>query len=229
MTGKVIQAVVFDLDGLLIDSEPVQFAAWEAFVARYGRTLNADLMSRMYGTRLVDSAQMVARELDLPIDGAQVAVERDELFFSMIPGNIGAKPGAIELLAWLERAGVATALATSGHRRYVELACRSAGIPRSFDVEVTGDLVERGKPHPETFLRAAELLGVVSGATLVLEDSPQGVQAAVAAGAICFAVPDDPSRHAVDLSHAHLIVPSLGDVAQAAADYGLEFSNSSQG
>ncbi|CAN5782798.1 HAD family phosphatase [soil metagenome] len=229
MTGRLIQAVVFDLDGLLIDSEPVQFAAWEAFVAEYDRELHDDLRRRMYGTRLVDSAQMVAEELQLPIDGPQVASERDALFFSMIPGNIRAKPGAVDLLGWLRSEGVRTALATSGHQRYVDLACRSAGIPRRFDVEVTGDLVERGKPDPETFVAAARLLGVPASDTLVLEDSPQGVQAAVGAGAVCFAIPDDPGNHDVDLSEAHRVVPSLAEVIRAARDYGLVFSNSSQG
>lgn len=229
MTGRLIQAVVFDLDGLLIDSEPVQFAAWDAFVAGYGRELDDDLKTRMYGTRLVDSAQMVAEELQLPMDGSQVAVERDRLFFSMIPGSIHAKPGAVELLDWLRSEGVRTALATSGHRRYVDLACQSAGIPRRFDVEVTGDLVERGKPDPETFVAAARLLGVPASDTLVLEDSPQGVRAAISAGAICFAIPDDPDNHDVDLSDAHRVVRSLAEVIREAQDYGLVFSNSSQG
>ena len=154
MIARDFRAVIFDLDGLLIDSEPVQFAAWDAFVARYRKTLSDDLKRRMYGTRLVDSAQMVAEELQLPIDGHQVAVERDSIFFEMIPGNIRAKPGALELLEELHRRSIPIALATSGHAKYVDLALESASIPRRFDVEVTGDLVERGKPHPETFQTA---------------------------------------------------------------------------
>lgn len=226
---RSIAAVVFDLDGLLVDSEPVQYAAWDAFVSRYGRTLSDDQKRRMYGTRLVDSAELVASELSLPISAAEVAVERDSLFFEMIPGNVRAKAGAIELIQALDARSVPMALATSGHRAYVDLAIESAGIPRMFHVEVTGDQVARGKPHPETFLTAAQLLNVPVERTLVLEDSPQGAAAAVSAGAICFAIPDDPDLRQVDLSAAHRILTSLGDVLDAAGDYGIEFSNSSHG
>ena len=229
MMQRQIVAVIFDLDGLLVDSEPVQYAAWDAFVARYDRVLTDDLKRRMYGTRLTDSAEMVARELALPITARQVAAERDAIFFDMIPGNIRAKPGALELIDTLRSGSIPIALATSGHAEYVERATASAGIPRQFAVEVTGDQVERGKPHPETYLVAARLLGVQPEQALALEDSPQGVSAAVAAGMVCFAVPDAPAERAVDLSAAHTIVPSLHGVLQAAADYGLEFSNSSHG
>ncbi len=224
-----IDAVIFDLDGLLVDSEPVQYAAWDAFVACYGRSLTSDLKRRMYGTRLVDSAELVARELELPLTAAEVASERDAIFFKMIPGRIQAKPGAVDLLAWLGRHGIPTALATSGHRVYVDLAIESAAIQHVFTVEVTGDQVCHGKPHPETFQTAARLLGVQPERSLVLEDSPQGVAAAVAAGALCFAVPDDPGEREVDLSAAHRVLASLDDARAAAADYGVEFSTSSQG
>ena len=229
MTKRPIDAVIFDLDGLLVDSEPVQYAAWDAFVTSYGCALTEELKRRMYGTRLVDSAELVARELQLAITAQQVADERDALFFEMIPGNIRAKPGALALIRTLKARSIPSALATSGHARYVDLATASAGIPRDFDVEVTGDQVERGKPDPETFLTAAQLLEVQPERTLILEDSPQGVQAAIASGAVCFAIPDAPSERLVDLSAAHLILPSLKDVLAAADDYGLVFSISSQG
>lgn len=226
--ARPIHAVIFDFDGLLVDSEPLQFAAWDAFVARYGKVLDADIRARMYGTRLIDSSALVAELLELPLSPAEVAKERDALFFSMIPGQIKPKPGALELLEELQKRRVKTALATSGHRRYVDAACESAGIPRRFDIEVTGEMVTRGKPDPETFLTAAELLGIEPERCLVLEDSPQGVRAARAAGMVCFAVPDEP--HAgVDRSPAHLIIGSLAEVLEAACDYGLELSVVSQG
>jgi HAD superfamily hydrolase (TIGR01509 family) len=210
---------------LLVDSEALQFEAWDTFVTRYGCVLDADIRARMYGTRLVDSAILVAQLLEYRLSPEEVARERDELFFSMIPGRMRPKPGAIELLADLAKMRVPTALATSGHRGYVDAACDSAGIPREFNVEVTGDLVARGKPDPETFLTAAERLGVEPAHCLVLEDSPQGVQAARAAAMICFAVPDEHGSGA-DLSAAHLNLDSLVDVLPAARAYGLAFSTS---
>lgn len=229
MNARVIRAVIFDLDGLLIDSEPLQFIAWDAFVRRYGKTLSEDQKRRMYGTRLVDSAELVARELELPIDARDVASERDALFFEMIPGNILPKPGAVELLQILHQREIPTALATSGHASYVELALKSANLPRHFDAEVTGDLVTNGKPHPETFLTAARLLEVAPHETLILEDSPQGVRAAVRSGAVCFAIPDDPARRDADLSDAQLVLSSLSEVLSALDRFGYSFSNSSHG
>ncbi len=223
-----IGAVIFDLDGLLVDSEPVQFAAWDEFAKRYGRTLNASLTARMYGTRLIEASELVSRELGLSLTAGEVAEERDQLFFKMITGNIAPKPGALQLLGTLSARGFPIALATSGHRRYVDEACKSAGIPRQFDVEVTGEMVVRGKPDPETFVMAGELLGVAPNRCLVLEDSPQGVAAARGAGMFCFAVPDNHAGNS-DLSAAHLVIESLFDVLPAARAYGLLLSASSQG
>ena len=227
--ARTFHAVVFDLDGLLVDSEPVQFAAWEAFVARYDKTLSDELKGRMYGTRLVDSARMVADELRLPIDDSQVAAERDAIFFEMIPGRIHAKPGALALLDELYDRAIPIALATSGHAEYVDLALASAEIPRRFDFEVTGDLVARGKPDPETFLTAARMLGLAPYQTLVLEDSPQGTRAAVDAGATCIVIPDSMGGETADLSAAHLMLPDLSAVLPSLQDYGWTLSNSSHG
>jgi HAD superfamily hydrolase (TIGR01509 family) len=228
MSGKTIQAVVFDFDGLLVDSEPVQYEAWETYIARFGAELPAKLRERMYGTRLVDSAALVSEELRLPVSAIEIARDRDELFLAIIPGRILPKRGARTLIAELKRRQISVALATSGHRRYVDLACVSAGLTGVFDVEVTGDMVSRGKPHPETYLTAARMLQVPASACLVLEDSPQGVAAARAAGMTVFAVPDATVPGA-DLSAACVVLESLDDVLDAAVDYGLTLSSSSQG
>jgi HAD superfamily hydrolase (TIGR01509 family) len=182
----------------------------------------------MYGTRLVDSAALVAEELRLPVSAIEIARDRDELFLAIIPGRILPKRGARTLIAELKRRQISVALATSGHRRYVDLACVSAGLTGVFDVEVTGDMVSRGKPHPETYLTAARMLQVPASACLVLEDSPQGVAAALAAGMTVFAVPDATVPGA-DLSAACVMLESLDDVLDAAVDYGLTLSSSSQG
>jgi HAD superfamily hydrolase (TIGR01509 family) len=228
MSGRVIQAVVFDFDGLLVDSEPVQYEAWETYIARFGTELPAELRERMYGTRLVESAALVAEELRLPVSAIEIARDRDELFLAIIPGRIHPKRGALNLIAELKRRHISVALATSGHRHYVDLACASAGLSGAFDIEVTGDMVSRGKPHPETYLTAAKMLQVPASACLVLEDSPQGVAAALAAGMTVFAVPDATVPGA-DLSAACAVLESLDDVLDAAVDYGLTLSSSSQG
>lgn len=228
MTQRNILAVIFDLDGLLVDSEPVQFEAWERYLQTHGAELTSELLGRMHGTRLVDSSRMVVEALGLDVTADVVARERDALFLEMVPGRIKAKPGALDLLEYLWSRGVPTALATSGHRRYVDLALESACIPRRFDAEVTGELVERGKPDPETFLTAARSLAVEPATCLVLEDSPNGVRAARAAGMVCVAVPE--ALAAADrFEEADLIVGSLSDVLTALENQGFELSSASQG
>lgn len=214
---RAISAVVFDLDGLLVDSEPVQLRAWELYLARHGQDLSHDLLAQMYGRRLSDAAAAVVASLGLGMSAEQVAAERDELFLAMAAGAIPAMPGALELLRQLSAMDVRLALATSGHRRYVDLALASAGIPSVFDVEVTGELVEHGKPAPDTFLVAADLLGVPAANCLVLEDSPNGVRAARAAGAHVFAVQHLAGKDELIVAGADRVLSSLSELPAALA------------
>lgn len=210
-----ISAVIFDLDGLLVDSEPVQLRAWELYLARHGHELTDELLAQMYGRRLSDAAAAVVASLELDMPADQVASERDELFLEMAAGAIPAMPGALELLRQLSAMDVRLALATSGHRRYVDLAVASAGIPRVFEVEVTGELVEHGKPAPDTFLVAADLLGLPTEACLVLEDSPNGVRAGRAAGAHVLAVQHLAGRDELIAAGADRVLSSLSELPAA--------------
>lgn len=228
MSAKIISGVIFDFDGLLVDSEPVQEEAWKRYLAGFDAALSPELLDRMYGRRLVDASQVVVDVLGLPVTAEVVARDRDALFLEMVPGRIKPTRGATALLAELIEREIPIALATSGHRRYVDLALEGAGIERNFTVEVTGDLVKQGKPHPETFLTAATMLDVRPEECLVLEDSPNGLLAAKAAGMYCFVVPGSTdSRH--DYSSADLILSSLNDVIPAMEAHGFCFSSGSQG
>lgn len=204
-------AVIFDLDGMLIDSEPLQIHAWREYLSGFGAELTPEMLSQMYGLRLTDSSEVVVKFLDLPVTALEVARDRDKLFLELVPGNIEPRPGAREIVSELHQRGVKIALATSGHRRYVDLALESAAIPRVFDAEVTGELVQRGKPDPETFLTAAAALGVPPEQCLVLEDSPNGVKAAKRAGMTCIAIPNDDTA-GLNVSMADEVMASLEDV-----------------
>lgn len=204
-------AVIFDLDGLLVDSEPVQLEAWTVYLRRFNEELTPKLRASMYGRRLVDTSQTVVETLDLPVDAAEVARERDAIFLQMVPGAVFPMPGARELVTELRNRGTPIALATSGHRRYVDLVLESAGLAGMFTVEVTGEMVEHGKPAPDTFLRAARELDLPPETCLVLEDSPNGVRAAKAAGMTCFAIPGPEGRRA-DYADADRVLRSLQDV-----------------
>lgn len=210
MMGPV-QAVVFDLDGLLIDSEPLQAWAWHAYVSRFDKVMTLDVLGRMLGLRAVDAVKIPIQMLDLPVDESTALRERDEIFLAAVPGAIQPHRGARELIDNLKRRGYPLALATSGHRRYVDLALESAGLSGLFDQEVTAELVTRGKPHPDVYLRAAEMLGIAPDRCLALEDAPNGVVAAKAAGMHCFAIPGEHGNPGgVDTADA--VLTSLDDV-----------------
>ena len=206
----MIEAVLFDFDGLLADSEPLQKAAWRTYLAQQDRVLEPTLIDRMFGLRLVESAALVRDELDLPFSIQEVMDARDAVFLQSLAGVLQPMPGAAETVAAMRRLGVRTALATSGHRRYIDLALRELGLEHAFDAIVTGDTVARGKPAPDIFLRAAELVGVVPAACVVVEDAPHGIAAARAAGMLAVAIPNELTR-ALDFGQAQLIYTSLDE------------------
>ena len=211
MTTRQVQAVVFDLDGLLIDSEPLQAWAWHEYIARFGAVMTPDILGRMLGLRAVDAVKIPIEMLDLPVDEATALRDRDEIFLAAVPGAIQPHAGAQDLIDELKQRGIPVALATSGHRRYVDLALASAGLTGLFDQEVTAELVTRGKPHPDVYLRAGELLGIPADRCLALEDAPNGVTAAKAADMRCIAIPGEHgSREGV--AHADAVLESLAEV-----------------
>jgi HAD superfamily hydrolase (TIGR01509 family) len=212
-----IQAVIFDLDGLLVDSEPLQAWAWHEYARRFGAVLTPDVLRQMLGLRGVDAAPIFVALLDLPVSGEIALRERDAIFLAAVPGALQAHHGAHELIAELHRRGIPLALATSGHRRYVDLALASAGLTGAFDVEVTAEHVARGKPHPDVYLRAAGARVSPPAPSHPHEDAPNGVAAAKAAGMLCFAIQPD-AEHAHGLSRADAVLVALGDVmAEVAA------------
>jgi HAD superfamily hydrolase (TIGR01509 family) len=207
-----IRAVVFDLDGLLVDSEPVQIAAWEQFLARYDRTLDPALLQRMFGLRIWDSARLLIDAMNLPLTVDDVVSERDAIFFSLLPGQLREMPGASDVVRALAGRGLPLGLATSGHRRYVDIALRALELEGAFRVEVTGDMVEQGKPAPDIYLAAANELGVAPVHCLALEDAPLGIASARAAGMTCIAIPNEMTRGLDGLGNANAVLDRLADV-----------------
>jgi len=211
------RAVIFDLDGLMVDSEPLAEWAWNQVLARYGHRLDSDVLSEILGLRVVDSARLICRRFQLPISSQEAADERDRLFLELVPTRLCVFPGLYPLLDELVSRGLLLGVATSGHRRYVTLALWTLAIESFFQAVATGDDVARGKPAPDIYLLAAARLGVPPGCCLVLEDAPLGVAAARAAGMFCVAVPNErvASR---DFAKAHRVFPSLEEVRMALDD-----------
>jgi HAD superfamily hydrolase (TIGR01509 family) len=184
-------AVLFDMDGTLVDSEKIWDVTLDELAARLGGELSAPTRQAMVGSNLASSLQMLHDDLGIAagdLDGdARWLLDRTKHYFGHgLPWQAGAR----ELLDAVHAAGIPTALVTSTHRDLVDVALRSIGA-HYFDVEVCGDEVSRNKPHPEAYLTAAALLGVAAGDCVAIEDSPTGIAAAEAAGCAVLAVPSE--------------------------------------
>ncbi|MBN1889687.1 MAG: HAD family phosphatase [Thermoflexales bacterium] len=216
-----MHTLLFDMDGLMIDSEPLAKEAWQHAVAGLGRTIDEEMFAKMLGLRQVECARRVCEWLTLSIDPQELADMRNARFMEMLPGRLQAMPGLFELMEWLEAHAITRALVTSGVSDYVATVLRELKLENSFSVVVTGESVPRGKPAPDCYLLAAERLGRLPADCLVLEDAPNGIAAAKAAGCLCWAIPNEYTR-ALDLSAADRVLPSLHAVRSELAQSKLQ-------
>jgi HAD superfamily hydrolase (TIGR01509 family) len=184
-------AVLFDMDGTLIDSEKLWGVALAELAARYGGTLSPAARRAMVGTSMAESMDILHADLGQEWrDGAEGAAWLETRMAELFVAGLEWRPGALALLRGIRDAGIPTALVTSTGRNLVEVALETLGRD-SFDVVVCGDEVDAAKPHPEPYRTAARLLGVPIERCVAIEDSPAGVASALAAGAAVLAVPSD--------------------------------------
>ncbi len=201
-------AVVFDCDGVLLDTETHWSAAEDALFIRYGKVFDADAKREMLGTSFGASAMILERLLAQPGRAAELGDELVELVTDSMSSDAKPLPGVAELIEELiEHLPIAVASNTS--RSLLTAALDSAGLLGAFDAIVAGDDVAEPKPAPDIYLRACDLLEVEPSETIAFEDSPSGVTAARAAGLHVIGIPSFPG---VELD-AHGFAPSLGDAA----------------
>jgi HAD superfamily hydrolase (TIGR01509 family) len=197
-------AVVFDCDGLLVETESRWTLAEAELFTRYGKVFDRAAKRALLGKAMGVAAPVLADLLDQPGRGLGLWDELVELVEPLIPGA-EAMPGAVELVTAL--GGVPLAVASSSPRRLVDAALEAAGL--SFDVVVAGDEVDHPKPAPDLYLAACRLLGTPPGRAIAIEDSGTGVASARAAGLYVIGVPSLPG---VELD-ADLVAASLSDLA----------------
>ncbi len=187
MTASLPRAVLWDLDGTLVDTEPYWIAEEFALVAVHGGTWSEEHAHALVGNDLIVSARYIRRHGGVDLEPERIVEILLDGVIRRICDHIPWRPGARELLEALVAAGVPCALVTMSYRRLAE-AVVHALPPGSFATLVTGDEVTHGKPHPEPYLVAAERLGVAAPDCVAIEDSPTGVASAEAAGVPVIAV-----------------------------------------
>ena len=195
-----LQAVLWDLDGTIVDTEPYWFEAEYAVVAAHGDSWSDEHARAVVGFDLLDSGRYMIEHGGVRLAPNEIVEMMLDSVVSNIKRSVPWRPGARELLADVRASDIPTALVTMSWRRFANevMEALPAG---AFDVSVVGDDVERGKPHPDPYLLAAERLGVDITRCIAIEDSPTGVASALAAGATVLAVPhvvDVPMRNDVN-------------------------------
>jgi HAD superfamily hydrolase (TIGR01509 family) len=208
-TSGGLQAVLFDLDGTLVDTEPYWIEAEYKLVAEFGGQWSDEQAHALVGNDLLVSGAVLR-------DVGGVALEPPVIVERMLDDVIAAtrehipwRPGALELVAACRAAGLPCALVTMSYARLTTTVLDHLP-PGTFDAVVTGDQVRRGKPHPEAYRTACELLGADPSRSVAIEDSPTGIASAEAAGCVVVAVPN---RVPIEARPARTIADSLADVS----------------
>jgi HAD superfamily hydrolase (TIGR01509 family) len=212
--GGGLRAVLFDMDGLLVDSEPLWFEVERAVMAWLGGTWTDQDQQALVGGSLERSVAYFLDRARAPADPGEVASALVEGMAALISEREPAvMPGAAELHAQISAAGIPSALVTSSERVIMDaVLARLADRGIGFDVTVCSADVRNTKPHPEPYQLAAALLGADPVCCVALEDSPAGVAAAEAAGCVTVAVP---SLVPVGQQHGRLVATSLTEISLA--------------
>jgi HAD superfamily hydrolase (TIGR01509 family) len=197
MMSRTIHALIFDFDGLILDTESTMFISWQEIYAGYGLEIQRAEWAKMLG-RSSDPGEAydyLEQHLGRPVDRAGLKARRIARELALLEGQ-GPMPGVRSLIEECEQAGMPIALASSSEHDWVDGHLERMGLAQYFDAVVCAEDVAATKPDPDLYLQALRELRLKSSQAIALEDSDHGVQAARAAGIICIAVPNVITREA---------------------------------
>ncbi|WDZ55859.1 HAD family hydrolase [Paenibacillus polymyxa] len=208
-----VKAVIFDMDGVLVDSEPIYFEIERSSFAHFGAPMTEEEHHTYVGVTLESMwSQVLDRhQLSNTVEEA-LSYHRKNVMQTMIAHEgLVAIDGLERWLDWLQEKGIPVAVASSSPRALIDLIMEKTGLGRYFDIRITGEEVLQGKPAPDIFLYAAEQLGIAPAHCIVIEDSRNGVQAAKSAGMQCIGF-HNPGSGRQDLSRADRRILSYDDL-----------------
>ncbi|NOY42938.1 MAG: HAD family phosphatase [Planctomycetes bacterium] len=205
-----LRAVVFDLDGLMFNTEDLYQDVGREVLARRGKELTAELLDEMMGRKSDISLQIMIDWHKLDDTVADLSAESAEIMYRLLPERLAPMPGLLALLDALEGANIAKAIATSSNREFVTRVLGQFQLEPRFSFVFSSENITHGKPAPDVYLLAAKSLGFEPAEAMVLEDSQIGCRAAIAAGTYAVAVPGGHS-HTHDFDGVQFVANSLED------------------
>ncbi len=205
-----ICAVIFDLDGVLIDSGPAHRASWRALGAELGIEVSDRAVGAAFGRQNRDIVPILFGDDRSPEEVRRLGARKEEMYRDLVRGKLPVNEGAVELVRHYRAGGYQLAIGSSTPRANIDLALGEMGVAELFGVIVSSEDVSVGKPDPTVFLTAASRLGVLPGDCLVIEDAPAGVEAGKAAGMVVVALAGSHSRE--KLGHADRVISSLNEL-----------------
>lgn len=209
-TNPSLQAVVFDLDGLMFNTEELYQEVGSEILGRRGKEFTGDLIDQMMGRQAHRALQVMIDWHQLSDTPEELAAESMEIMFKILPGRLTPMPGLLDLLNSLEQANVPKAIATSSSRVFADRVLKEFAFEPRFSFVLTAEDIAHGKPAPDVYQLAAEKHGLQTEQVMVLEDSQIGCRAASAAGTYTVAVPSGQSvQH--DFQGVQLVADTLGD------------------
>ena len=200
--------IIFDMDGLMVDTEPISHQAWQMFLRPYNVQLTQEHIQQLIGLRGDVSSQMVQAFFDLPLSPPEIQKQKSAIFATLRNQNVPIMPGLFDLVEKIARLNMRWGVGTSSPHEHATTILKQLNLTDQCQAIAGGDEVPHGKPAPDIYLLAAQRLGVDPHTCLVFEDSAPGSKAAIAAGMRVIAVPNNDTKHS-DFSHATAVLPSL--------------------
>ncbi len=185
----MLKLIIFDFDGLMVNSEHVVFDALKILFKRYVKVLTWTYFCKHIGVPVADSLREFHRDFELPIPFSQFLEERNLIVHQYLSKKLQLIPGIKKIILMLSKKPVTLAIATSGKRTYIEYWLKKFGIEKYFSTIVCIDDVEKGKPHPDLILKTLRVSGFSTDESIIIEDAPSGIEAATKAQIKSIAIP----------------------------------------
>ena len=206
----MLKAVIFDVDGTLLDTERIYMQAWKDAAAELGYVMPDEVLQKTRAVNTKDAARIFEEEIGngfsyektrpIRVRIAEEIIERESPIL---------KPGVLELLEYLQQKGIRLSVASSTNTKTTKEHLQINGLADRFEVIVGGDMIQKGKPNPDIFLKAAELLGEAPENCIVVEDSPAGIRAGTSAGMKAVLVPDQAAITPEIIALSDVVLESL--------------------